>query len=74
MGIYLYAQISPCVLLLTGELEDAVQCQEKYLSLAQAAGPSVVDQDRAYRGLGNAHRAMGNLQQALGQYADVFNR
>ena len=26
---------------------------------------SVSDQDRAYRGLGNAHRAMGNLQQAL---------
>ena len=26
---------------------------------------SLLDQDRAYRGLGNAHRAMGNLQQAL---------
>ena len=26
---------------------------------------SDLDQDRAYRGLGNAHRAMGNLQQAL---------
>ena len=38
----------------------------RYLTLAIAVGsPSAVDQERAYRGLGNAHRAMGNLQQAL---------
>ena len=38
-----------------GDFEESVKCHEQYLVIAQNTG-SLVDQDKAYRGLGNAHR------------------
>jgi len=38
-----------------GDYEEAIQYYEKYLSVAQSL-VHVQDQEKAYRGLGNAHR------------------
>lgn len=38
-----------------GDFEESVKCHDQYLVIAQNAA-SLVDQDKAYRGLGNAHR------------------
>jgi len=40
-----------------GDFEESVKCHEQYLVIAQNTG-SLVDQDKAYRGLGNAHRSV----------------
>ncbi|KAM8828144.1 tetratricopeptide repeat protein 28 isoform 2-T2 [Spinachia spinachia] len=58
-----YGNLADCYDAL-GDHEEAIQCYEKYLAVAQSLN-HVQDQEKAYRGLGNAHRSMGSLQQAL---------
>lgn len=38
-----------------GDFEESVRCHDQYLIIAQNAS-SLIDQDKAYHGLGNAHR------------------
>ncbi|XP_068430413.1 tetratricopeptide repeat protein 28 [Clinocottus analis] len=58
-----YGNLADCYDAL-GDHEEAIQCYEKYLTVAQSLN-HVQDQGKAYRGLGNAHRSLGSLQQAL---------
>mgnify|MGYP001792037436 CR=1 FL=1 len=40
-----------------GDFEESVRCHDQYLIIAQNT-TSLTDQDKAYRGLGNAHRSL----------------
>lgn len=49
-----YGNLADCYNAL-GDYEEAIQYYEKYLTVAQSLN-HIQDQERAYRGLGNAHR------------------
>lgn len=54
-----YGNLADCYDAL-GDYEEAIQYYEKYLTTAQSLN-HIQDQEKAYRGLGNAHRYRANL-------------